>query len=271
MSENIDTTISLLSQFGVSELEAKVYLAILTGRGDTALALSRQLHLARTKVYRLLDNLLAQKLVVTRVGERGMRFVATSPSQLELLLSDREHELIRLRQSLPMLQSQLAQLSATESGAKPKVLYYHGIEGLKQVTYNSLRARGELLTYELETMNAFLSRGWAEDFRSKFVVNKIHTRSLVNATKMAAWTDVTEMVKHYWEMRHLDPRGNPFQFEILIYNNVYVMYRYTGDDIFCVEIYSQELADMQRLLFEYLWAVAKKFKVLDDHGTAELI
>ena len=119
-------------------------------------------------------------------------------------------------------------------------------------------------------MNAFLSRGWAEDFRAKFVANKIHTRSLVNSTHMAAWTDVTAMVKHYWEMRHLDPHGHPFQFEILIYNNVYCMYRYTGDEIFCVEIYSQELADMQRQLFEYLWTVAKKFKVLDDHGTAVL-
>ena len=271
MSEKIDTTISLLTQFGVTESEAKVYLAILGGRGDTALSISRELKLARTKVYRLLDNLILHKLIVTRVGERGMRFVATPPSQLELLLSDKEHDLLRLRQTLPILQSQLSQLSITESGSKPKVLYYHGLEGLKQVTYNSLRAKGELLTYELETMNAFLSRGWAEDFRRKFVANKIHTRSLVNSTYMAGWTDVTEMVKNYWEMRHLDPHGNPFQFEILIYNNVYCMYRYTGDEIFCVEIYSQELADMQRQLFEYLWGVAKKFKVLDDHGTAQLI
>lgn len=271
MSEKIDTTISLLSQFDVSELEAKVYLEILSGRGDTALAISRSLRLARTKVYRLLGNLLVKKLVVTRIGERGMRFVAITPDQLEFLLSDREHALTKLRATLPTLQSQLTSLRALRgSTPKSQVLYYHGLEGLKQVTYNSLKAKDELLTYELSTLNAFLSESESEKLRERFVQNKIHIRTLTNSVKMAAWTDVTEMVKHYWEMRHLDPHGNPFQFEILIYNNVYAMYRYTGDEIFCVEIYSQELADMQRQLFEYLWAVAKKFKVLDDHGTAKL-
>lgn len=269
MSENIDTTISLLTQFGVSELEAKIYLAILSGRGDTALALSRSLRLARTKVYRLLDNLLDKQLVVTRVGERGMRFVATAPDQLELLLSDREHELAKLRASLPTLQSQLSSLS--RQSPQSQVLYYHGQDGIKQVTYNSLRAKGELLTYELSTMDAFLDKEEAEQLRTRFVENKVKIRTLTNATKLAAWTNVSEMVTRYWEIRHLDPHGHPFQFEILIYNDVYCMYRYVGDEIFCVEIHSPELADMQRLLFNYLWGVAHKFKVLDSHGTAKLL
>jgi DNA-binding MarR family transcriptional regulator len=269
MSEKLDTTISLLTQFGVSELEAKVYLEILSGRGDTALSIARSLRLARTKVYRLLDNLLVKKLIITRAGERGMRFVATAPEGLEFLILDRENELSKLKQTLPTLKSELSLLRGPSP--KSQALYYHGLEGLKQVTYNSLKAKDELLTYELETMNAFLSRGWAEDFRVKFVANHIHTRSLVNSTKMAAWTDVTEMVKNYWEMRHVDPQGKPFQFEILIYNDVYCMYRYTGGDIFCVEIHSQELADMQRQLFEIIWSGARKFKVLDSHGTAKLI
>jgi hypothetical protein len=165
----------------------------------------------------------------------------------------------------------LVEISRLKQDSKaPQVLYYHGLEGLKQVTYNSLRAKGELLSYEVETMNSFLSRGWAEDFRKKFVANKIHIRTMVNSTKMAGWTDVTEMVKNYLEMRHVSPVGKPFQFEILIYNDVYCMYRYTGKDIFCVEIHSAELADMQRQLFEIIWSSAKKFKVLDNHGAAEL-
>lgn len=272
MSEKVDSTIAFLTQFGVSEQEAKIYLGILSGRGDTALTISRYTKLARTKVYRLLDNLVAKGLVITRLGERGTLFSALPPSQLEILLSDREHELSKLRQSLPTLESQLnALVSQKETSKSPQVRYYHGVEGLKQVTYNSLKAKGELLSYELETMNSFLSRDWAEDFRRKFVANKIHIRTMVNSTKLTGWTDVTEMVKKYWEMRHVDPKGKPFQFEILIYNDVYCMYRYTGDDIFCVEIRSQELADMQRQLFEIIWSDAKKFKVHDDHGTAELI
>ena len=177
MSEKIDTTIALLTQFGMSEPEAKIYLEILSERGDTALALSRILRIARTKVYRILDNLIARGLVVTRLGDRGARFVALPPDQLNLLLSDKERELNRLRQTIPTLQTQLATCIPKPREAT-KVLYYHGTEGLKQVTHNSLKAKGELLIYEIETMNSFLSRQEAEDFRRKFVANKIFTRTL---------------------------------------------------------------------------------------------
>lgn len=268
MSEKVDTIISLLTQFGVSELESKIYLEILSGRGDTALLISRNLKLARTKVYRLLDNLLVKKMIVTRVGERGMRFVATPPDQLDFLLADRERELALLHQTFPKLQAELAGLNTTTP--KSQVLYYHGLDGLKQVTYNSLKAKEELLTYELSTMNAFLDQAEAEKLRTRFVDNKIKIRTLTNAVKVDPYTDVTDLVTKYWDIRHLDPRNKPFQFEILIYNDVYCMYRYTGDEIFCVEIHSQELADMQRQLFEYLWSGAKKFIILDSHGTARL-
>lgn len=271
MSEKVDTTITLLTQFGVSELEARIYLEILSRRGDTALLISRHIKIARTKVYRILDNLIARGLVITRLGDRGARFTALAPDQLDLLLSDREHELDKLKASLPMLQSQLAELSLKGQSPKSQVLYYHGKDGLKQVTYNSLKARGELLTYELSNMNAFMDQTEAEKLRERFVANQIKIRTLTNASTVEAYTDVSKLVEKYWEIRHLDPQNKPFQFEILIYNDVYCMYRYTGDEIFCVEIHSQELADMQRQLFEYLWSSARQFKILDNHGTAKLI
>lgn len=270
MSEKADTLISLLSQYGLSEEEIKVYLEIVTGRGDTALKIAKLTKLARTKVYRILDTLLAKKFIITRVGERGMRFVSIPPDQLEFLISDREHELNKLKKSLPHLQSQLTELS-TEPTETSQVRYYHGIDGLKQVTYNSLKANGELLTYELSTMNAFMDQEEAEKLRARFVENKINIKTLTNVTKMSAWTSVIEMVEKYWKIRHLDPKNKPFQFEILIYNDIYCMYKYTGNEIFCVEIKNTELAQMQRTLFYYLWDMAKPLKILDEHGAAKLV
>lgn len=270
MSEKADTLISQLNQYGLSDTESLVYLEIVAGRGDTALKIAKQTKLARTKVYRILDTLIAKKFIITRVGERGMRFVATPIDQLDFLVTDREYELTKLKQSLPQLQSALSSL-ATSNTDPTQVRYYHGIDGLKQVTYNSLKAKGELLTYELSTMNAFIDQDEAEKLRSRFVANKIKIRTLTNATQMDAWTDVTEMVEKYWEIRHLDPVGNPFQFEILIYNDIYCMYKYTGNDIFCIEIKNAEQASMQRSLFEYLWDMAKPLKIIDEHGTAKLL
>lgn len=269
MSDKSDTLISFLSQYGLNDEEIKVYLEIVTGRGDTALKIAKLTKLARTKVYRILDTLIAKKFIITRVGERGMRFVSTPPDQLEFLVSDREHELSKLKKSLPLLQTQLNKLSS-ESTETSQVRYYHGVDGLKQATYNSLKAKGELLTYELSTMNAFMDQDEAEKLRERFVENKVHIKTLTNATEMSAWTSVTEMVDKYWEIRHLDPKDKPFQFEILIYNDIYCMYKYTGSEIFCVEIKNAELSQMQRTLFYYLWDMAKPLKIIDKHGTARL-
>lgn len=270
MSEKTDTINNLLLLYVLSEQECQVYLEIITGKGDTALKLARLTKMARTKVYRILDNLLAKKLIINRVGERGMHFIATPPDQLDFLLSDRQHELDKLKSLLPTLQSQLTTLSH-QSTSQSEVRYYHGTDGLKQVTYNSLKAKGELLTYELSTMNAFMDQEEAEKLRTRFVENKINIKTLTNVTKMTAWTNVTEMVEKYWEIRHLDPKDKPFQFEILIYNDIYCMYKYTGNEVFCVEIKNAELAQMQRTLFYYLWDMAKPLKIFDKHGTAKLV
>lgn len=239
-------------------------------RHITALTISRKTGIARTKVYRLLDNLIKQGLVYTAIGERGTIFKATPPSDLELLLLNKENELKKLTHALPRLQVELASLAATVKD-EHQINYYHGIEGIKQVTYNSLKTKGELLTYEMASMDAFMEHAEAEKYRQKFVDNKVYIRTLTNSTRINAWTDVTPMVRNYWQVRHLSPINNkPFQFEILIYNNTYAMYRYVSDEIFCIEIENRQLADMQRQIFESLWSNAKELRILNDHGAAQL-
>jgi len=269
MSKNIDNISEKLNSLGLTLEEIKVYLAIVEGRGDTALIISQQTKLKRTTVYRILDNLIAKKIVITRAGERGLHYLTSPAESFDLILAEQESKLAHFKRLIPELKEQLGRIQKPDSNSS-QVRYYHGVKGLKQVTYNSLRAKNELLTYELSTMNAFMDQEEAEKLRARFVENKVHIKTLTNVTEMSAWTDITEMVEKYWEIRHLDPNEKPFQFEILIYNDVYCMYKYTGNEVFCVEIKNAELAQMQRTLFYYLWDMAKPLKILDNHGTAKL-
>lgn len=270
MSKNIDNISEKLIALGLTSEEINVYLVLVEGRVDTALTISRQTNLKRTTVYRILDNLTTRKLVITRAGERGLHYLPSPIESFDLILAEQESKLAQFRRLIPELKDQLGSIQ-TESKNSSQVRYYHGIDGLKQVTYNSLKANGELLTYELSTMNAFMDQEEAEKLRARFVENKINIKTLTNVTKMSAWTSVTEMVEKYWEIRHLDPKNKPFQFEILIYNDIYCMYKYTGNEIFCIEIKNAELAQMQRTLFYYLWDMAKPLKILDEHGAAKLV
>lgn len=269
MSENTDTLFENLSFLGLTAEEIKLYLVVVGGRGDTALSISRETKLKRTTVYRILDSLITKKMIITRAGERGLHYLPAPPESLDLYLVEQETKLSQLKRTIPTLKTQLNSHRNTLT-PQSQVRYYHGKDGLKQVTYNSLKAKGELLTYELSTMNAFMDQAEAENLRRRFVENQVHIKTLTNATKISAWTDVTTMVEKYWEIRHLDPKDKPFQFEILIYNDIYCMYKYTGSEIFCVEIKNAELASMQRTLFYYLWNLATPLIVTDQHGAAQL-
>jgi bisphosphoglycerate-independent phosphoglycerate mutase (AlkP superfamily) len=71
------------------------------------------------------------------------------------------------------------------------------------------------------------------------------------------WTKVEELVEKYWEARYIDPKKFEIKTEILIYNEVVAMYDFRKE-IFCVEIYNQNLAEMQKQLFEFIWNLAEK-------------
>ncbi len=269
MSEEADRLVSLLIPFGLSREEAEIYLLLLKESSLSALETSRKLKLARTKVYRLLDKLIERGLVRQKIDSRGLKFEAVSHAQLENLVIQKEQETDTLRETLPYLIKQLESIAAAGK-SKSKVLYYTGIDGLKQVQWNSLRAHGELLIYEIKNMAAFLPQEYCEKVRRELVERQIHVRELTNQTKVKDWTEVRELVLQYWQVRHVPPEKLEMKFEVMIYNDIYAMYAYQEGEIFCVEIYNQNLAVMQKQLFDFVWHTAVPMKIVNERGVAEI-
>ena len=145
--------------------------------------------------------------------------------------------------------------------SRSKIINYSGIEGLKQVTLNTLRAKGELLMFEIENMSAFLNYGFCEEVRKGFVKNKIHVRELTNQKKQPAWTNIEDFVSGFWDCRYIDPKILEMHVEIAIYNDVIAFYNYKDGNIFCVEIYNKKFAAMQKQVFNFMWHYAQKVKV----------
>jgi sugar-specific transcriptional regulator TrmB len=267
MSTQSDSLITLLEPFGLSSEESRIYLILLEKGVLSALQISRELKIGRTKVYRLLDKLEERGLVSNKFDELGFKFAANSPTVLKIQLLKKEKEHETLKESFPLVLKELEKVMG-KGKLSSKVLYYSGVKGLEQVTYNSSQAKGNLRIFEMADMSAFLDYGFCEKVRREFVKNKVNVNELTNLKKMPAWTKVTDFVRDYWKCRYIDSKQLEMRFEILIYNNVYAMYQYREKDIFCVEIYSDYLASMQKQIFDYLWVNAKPMRVLNNEGEA---
>ena len=270
MSDQTDILTRTLARFGLTTEEAGIYLCLLETGAKSALELSRNLHMARTRVYRLLDKLGERGLVTQKFASLGLKFTASPYKQLELLLAERQSELESIKAALPALYAQLGMMSVQTAGSK--VLYHHGVDGLKHVTWNSLRARGKLLIYEVSaSMTAFLPQEFSEKVREELVTNKIHTLQLTNIAHMSPWTKVKDAAGTYWTPRFIAPKELLIKSEVLIYNDVTAIYHYLNNDIFCVEIVNADLAHMQSQIFDFIFRHATPMKKIGTYGEAKIV
>lgn len=270
MSDQTDKYIKSLEAYGLTPDEAIIYLDLIENGALSALQISRNVSLGRTKVYRILDKLIEKELVLRKPRDSGLTFVADPPSQLELLLTKREGELKTLREMLPTLVSNLE--THSRAGIEgSQVLYYRGARGHSQVNWHLTRAQHEFLSYEVDNAEAYLSKQESEDLRARLVQKNISIRSFTNLKSISSFTNVAGLM-NLWQVKHLDPSLLKISADIFIYNNVYAIVNYLSPtDVFAAEIYNQQLADMQRSLFEHLWSSAKPLTFLDEHGTAKLL
>jgi sugar-specific transcriptional regulator TrmB len=261
MSDQTDKLKNLLKPFGLNDEESSIYLILIEKGANSALEISRLLHMGRTKVYRILDKLIKKSLVNEKMDDSGKRFEASSIDKLEMMIEEKENELEKLKESKKRIFKELSFFKAKDD-KKSKALYYSGKEGLKQITWNSLKAKDTLYIFEMgQSMTPFTGIKFSEKVREELIVRKIFTKQLTNYKKIEAYTKLKQYPKDWWEVRYIDPKELSLDFELLIYNDTVAIYTYKNEEYFGVEIYNEDLAKMQKQMFNFIWSKGKKMKI----------
>ncbi|MDD3647911.1 MAG: helix-turn-helix domain-containing protein [Candidatus Dojkabacteria bacterium] len=265
----MDRPIEVLEKYGLSKDEAGIYLYLLTNGTKTITELRKGVSKGRTKITRLLENLTNKDLVKEIKDESGRYFRANSYENLKKLLQDQKEKIEQQRAILPEIFKELEKFGG-KMDRFSKVLHYTGLVGLKQVMWNSSKAKGKLRLVEEAGMSAYLDYGFYERIREEYVKNKVKCCELTNLKKMPGFTDIEKFVKSHWEARYIDARNFNAKFELMIYNDVYALYNATEQGIFCVEIHNRKLARMQKRIFDFMWRHAQEMKVLSKHGAVRV-
>lgn len=139
-SKALSSVRTSLQGFGMSEPEIAVYLALLELGAQPASVIARKASLKRGHTYNVLT-VLMQKGVVQEFERKGVRtFTCARPASLLSLLERRAEDLEGIKrsllQSLPFLENIINPLAV-----QPKVRFYTGIEGIKEIYEDTLRFR----------------------------------------------------------------------------------------------------------------------------------
>src|SRR5690606_24790627 len=143
--QSLDVVIKFLSYLGLDFDESKVYLTLLDKGPMTVLQISRATKISRTNVYRIADKLKEGGFLEEKVDSKKLLY-PVGMHKLEMLVKEQENRAEFLRNILPDIAT-IIPAATSMSQPDTKVLFYRGVEGIKQMVWNTLQANNECVGY----------------------------------------------------------------------------------------------------------------------------
>ena len=244
---------STLHTLGFGEKEAVVYVALLElGRG-TVTQISRKAGINRTTGYDILDSL-SNKGVVNVSGKEPKQEDSAEPPESVIAYLRREAEAARERTAkaeaiLPELRS----VHATQN--RPKIKFYEGTEGLKQVYEDTLSSTEAIRAYaNADDVHKGIPKYFPNYFKRR-AEKGIAIRAIfpMNTAGIARATFNEEEKR---EVAFVPLEKYYFSPEINIYDNKVMIASWK--EKLGVVIESAEIADAMKKIYELAWAEAKR-------------
>jgi sugar-specific transcriptional regulator TrmB len=237
-----------LTQLGLSEKEAEVYMATLELGMSPASVIARKSRLKRTTVHEILRRLSERGLAEYFVRKQTRYFSVLPPRSL---LDKYEAHVADLRQALP-------KLLAVENRivGKPKVSFYEGKGDLRRLYLDPLSQTKEVLNYfDPEKLFQYFGESWVQKSAiDERVRRNIPVRVIMPDSPLAR----RFLSRGPGEKRNARIVGDArayFPNEIYIYGNRYSIFSF--DDNMALVIESADVAKTQRAIFELAWSSAK--------------
>ncbi|TSC95793.1 MAG: transcriptional regulator TrmB [Candidatus Berkelbacteria bacterium Licking1014_2] len=250
-----------LEKLGLSEKEAKVYLATLELGQAAVQQIAKKAGLVRPTTYVILESLMKSGLATTIEQDKKTLYAAESPEQLKTLLKYSEEEIKekeqRLEQAMPELQ---AIYNLAEN--RPKVKFYEGKEGIIAMQEEFFRVVKKSKEKEIvgftpidELFKVFPD--YKETYTKRRVGEEIRNR-VIYTTSQGRLSDASDK-KAMREARFIPKNKFPFSSGFTVYGDDRLALISYGDRLMGVAIESKELTQTFRVIFELAWEAAKKY------------
>jgi len=173
-----------LAHLGLSEKEAKVYLAALELGKSSVQNLSKKAEVNRATTYVIIESLMKKGLMSSLEENKKQFFHAEPPEKLRLLFESMETEIIRKLDYLDKMLPELKALSGAHK-KKPAVRYFEGKDGLRAMAeelFSSESAEEARMIYSQDLLDgAFSKHGQnglsprsAKGRRARAIINDEH-------------------------------------------------------------------------------------------------
>ena len=243
-----------LKNIGLTDNEAKVYLAMLELGPAPVLEIATKAGINRPTAYFQIEGLKKRGLVSAQTKGSKQLFIAESPDQLKHLI-ERERLLVDQKKSeLEEILPDLTELFSSWED-RPTVRYYEGKEGLLRMQELILKSKinDVLGMSSLDDLHKLFPNHSA-DYVNRRVQKKIRSR-FIYTSKQGPILKETD-AKLLRESRFIPPDKMPFTSDLTIYGNSVALVSLKERPVGIV-IEHKQISDSFRSLFEFTWSMAK--------------
>jgi sugar-specific transcriptional regulator TrmB len=242
----------VLEQFGLVGKKADVYLAALELGSATVIEIAKKAHIKRTTCYDILMDLETDGLISQTVKGKKRLFVGEDPQKIQRDLKNKERLFSEI---LPQLQS-----IHNVRGSKPKIRFYEGKEGLKEVYEDTLKHGGEILGFASYDVINVLGKVWADEYLRKRVKLGIHARGMIPATEPMMRDFISKDQEQRRSTKVIDAKKYPFTIEINMYGHNRVALMSAKEEIGLI-IEGTEIHNTMKLIFQLIWDLLPEIKI----------
>lgn len=240
--------LSTLQKLGLTEKEAKVYLANLELGPAKIPDISKKSKIKRTTVYVILESLMQKGLASFYQSKATKKFIAEEPERLALLLQEKQDA---LKQIMPQLQA----LLKTKKEKQPEVRFYQDKQGCLTILEQALETAGSEILYlgSVKDIYQIVTREYDYNhFIPTRLKNKIKFKALVFKDKDGL--DLQKQEKKFLREIKFLPQEYFFESSQFIFQDKIALIS-SEKELIGIVIQSENLAQMERQKFELLWSL----------------
>lgn len=244
----------ILEETGLTNGEAKVYLALLKIGETTTGRIISEAKMSSGKIYEILDKLINKGLVSYSIKEKTKYFTASSPNRILDYLQEKENKFEELQKEV---RSELPNLLSLEKFGKKgyETNLFKGIKGIRTAIFESLnemKKNEEILAMGVTSQKSeeynILWQAWHKERISK----KILCRAIFSDKNSEYFRAFKKMkLTKVKLVENLTPSA------IDIIGERVLIFTY-GNESSCLSIKNKEISQSFKTFFETIWKIAKK-------------
>jgi len=241
-----------LQKLGLSDKEAKVYLASLELGPAPIAAIAKQASVNRPTTYVIIESLIKKGLMSSFDKGKKTFFSAESPERLLSLLRLKEKETQEQAREFETILPDLKKLYSLAGGA-PKVRFFEGKKGIQAIQEDIIASKPEEIDEFTSLDDAYaIFPPTSTDHRHKMQNEIKQARAIYTSKKGPILENIQDQASN--QKKFVPPDKYPFSCDVILYSNKVAIIAYKN--LIGVLIEDQEIAQMFNLIFELSWVGA---------------